>query len=117
MAAVKGKATNVIRQQNAVGSGAMPVPQWVDCFAVTTAAATYTVPTNISILRLTASAAAAPCFGSVQQAAVAPANNVAGTASFPIGATTPGVMFSVSPGASLSLIGTAAGFVFIEGWM
>jgi len=109
----KIKATPTIRQQQPVGNGAMPTPQWVDCVAVSAVAVNYTVPANIAVIRLTPTTAAVPAYGCVTGVAAVPAAHTDGSASFPIPA---GVMFNIPPATTLSLVGAAAGFITLEGW-
>lgn len=105
--------TPVIRQQNPVGTGFVVAARWVDVLAVSAVSANYTVPANVSLLRLTPTTAALPAYGNLNAAAAVPAATTVGAGSFPVPA---GLMVAVRPGDVLALVGAAAGFVSIEAW-
>jgi len=91
----------------------VPVPQWVDVLALTAnTAAAYTVPANLSLLRLTPTVV--PTYGSVTTTAVIPTVNVTnGGASFVIGGQT---YLGVNPGEAVSMICASNCIVTIEAW-
>ena len=90
-------ATPVIRQQTAVGVGFVPASRWVDVVSLSASTAgSYTVPSNVSLLRLTPTVV--PTYGNLNGAAVIPAAGV------------------LKPGDVLSLICGSACFVTIEAW-
>jgi len=106
--------TPIIRQNSTLGTGFMVASRWVDNIAISGTAASYTVPANCSLLRLSVSpVAAAPVYGNLNGAATNPAATLTGTGSFPI---TNGLLVAVKPGDVLSAIGAAAGFLTIECW-
>lgn len=107
-------ATPVIRQQTAAGQGFIPASRWVDDIAISTVAASYTVPANVSLIRLNISpVAAVPAYGNLNGAAAVPAATLTGTGSFTIAN---GMLMAVKPGDVLSIVGAAAGFASIEAW-
>lgn len=114
-ASVKVLNRPVMRANQPVpGTGFIPASRWIDNLAIGTAAANYTIPPNVGMVRLTPTTAAIPAYGSFTTTAVIPAGTVTtGQASFPIPA---GLAIGVNPGDVLSVVGTAAGELSIECW-
>lgn len=115
MVATKVLNRPVMRANQPVpGNGFIPVSRWVDDLAIGTAAASYTIPPNVGMVRLTPTTASLPTYGSVTGTATLPVGTVTnGTGSFPIPA---GLAIGVNPGDVLSVIATAAGELSIECW-
>lgn len=113
MAISKIKLTPVIRQQNPAGTGAIVVPRWIDVVSLAANASTnYTVPVNVSIIRLTPTVI--PTYGNVNGAAAIPTVGVTnGSGSFPVGGQT---FLSVNPGDTLALICASTCLVTVEAW-
>jgi hypothetical protein len=96
------------------GTGFIPASQWIDVLAIGTAAAGYTIPANVSMVRLTPEPVGEVAYGNLNGTATVPSANVTnGSGSFPIPA---GLAIGVSPGQVLSVIASAAGTLSIECW-
>ena len=95
------------------GTGFIPASRWIDVLAIGAAAAPYTVPAGVAMVRLTPQAAASPAYGNLSGTATLPAATTTGSGSFPIPA---GLAIGVNPGDVLSVIATASGFMSIECW-
>lgn len=89
---------------------------WVDQVALSSTAASYTVPTGATLLRVTPLAGAGATFGNFNGAAVVPAaGKTDGSGSFPIPATGLCVV-APSGGGTLSMISATSSYATIEVW-